>query len=250
MGGRGKNSGSGGGGGGGGAAGGGGYDTFGSKDRELVDVKTHKELQKYLDDGGYNIKLGRGTRAVDVNVLKASIQGMTEVMDAHPFMKDTPIELKTSTARSYAAQASWRGIPPTFDVTLGGLMKNGTLDSISSRMNNGDFHPANQTAASIIAHETGHLWEMFKARQQYGDTYAAFNAVKYNEISTNLVNKAAQNLGVSETDRKAMRNLIKSVSGYATSNRAETLAECVADVYANGDKASQLSKEVWRLMSE
>ncbi len=246
---KGKESGIGGGGGGGSA-----YDTFGSKDRDMVDVATHRQLQKYLDENNYNIKLGRGTRAVDVNVLKSSIQGMTEVIDANPFMKDMPIEVKTTTARSYVAQASISydsrdaSNPIKYTLSLGAIMKNGTNGSIERAMNGTEgFHPANQTTASTIAHETGHFYEMYRAQKMYGSTYRAFQAVSREEISSDIINRAATKLGASTSN--ARRDLMEGVSRYARTTSAEGLAECVADVYANGRNASPLSREVWKIMN-
>ena len=49
---------------------------------------------------------------------------------------------------------------------------------------------------------------------------------------------------------KGMKNadLIQSVSRYATTNRSETLAECVADYAANGTNAKPLSVAVWNIL--
>ena len=40
--------------------------------------------------------------------------------------------------------------------------------------------------------------------------------------------------------------MISDVSGYATKNKSECFAECIADYVANGDNASILAKEVWK----
>ena len=239
----------------GGVGGGGGnYDTFGSKTSDLSNVKNQRQLQNYLNDNGYNIKLGRGTRAINIEVLKQSIQGMSEVIDANPFMKDMPIEVKTTTARSYVAQASISydsrdaSNPIKYTLSLGAIMKNGTTQSLERVMNGTEgFHPANQTTASAIAHEAGHFYEYYRAQKMYGSTYRAFQAVSREEISTDILDRAATKLGA--TTPKAQRDIIDGVSRYARTNSSEGLAECVADVYANGRNANPMSQEVWRIMN-
>ena len=234
-----------------GAGGAGGFappDSFGSKDRDLVDIKTHKELQKYLDDSGYNVTLGWGTRKVDVNVLKQSVQGITEMIDEFPTMKGIPVTLKTSTARSYAARMSADAAMRDFTITLGSSMKNGTLESIARSMNGSDFHPSNQTAASTIAHEAGHFFEAVLAVKKYGHTYKAFVDFDNCSSAREIVEAAVRKVQLSES--RGHDALIREISRYATTDMSETLAEGVADVYANRGNAKPLSRAIWEVMKE
>ena len=50
--------------------------------------------------------------------------------------------------------------------------------------------------------------------------------------------------------RKKKADLIKSVSGYASTTESEALAEAFADVFANGTNANPLSIEIKRLTIE
>lgn len=44
--------------------------------------------------------------------------------------------------------------------------------------------------------------------------------------------------------------LISNISRYAADNASETMAEAFADIYANGENAQELSKEIKRLTIE
>ena len=47
---------------------------------------------------------------------------------------------------------------------------------------------------------------------------------------------------------KTYADLIYDVSDYAKADRSECMAECVADYMMNGEDASILSKEVWKIL--
>ena len=49
---------------------------------------------------------------------------------------------------------------------------------------------------------------------------------------------------------KKNAELIRGISRYATDNASETMAEAFADIYANGENAQELSKEIKRLTLE
>ena len=49
---------------------------------------------------------------------------------------------------------------------------------------------------------------------------------------------------------KKNNELIESVSGYASKNRSEALAECVGDYFSNGKSSNPLSQAVWGILKE
>ena len=144
---------------------------------------------------------------------------------------------KISLAEHYYAQMSDQGLAQRYDQAV----KNG-------------FHPAGTTSNQIAAHEAGHVLEAALIRRNipgsdYWDRVDRAKAWDKSTFSTKVVSEACR--AVKKTaDGKGRSNdqLVKSVSGYATKNRSEALAECVADYAANGAKANPLSVAVWSIL--
>lgn len=66
--------------------------------------------------------------------------------------------------------------------------------------------------------------------------------------ATNIVREACDNLKRTPYGAgKSSTELIRAISTYAMENDSETMAEAFADVYANGENAKPLSKEITRL---
>ena len=108
------------------------------------------------------------------------------------------------------------------------------MDQDYDRCVQSGFHPSrgNKSAMeAVAAHELGHML-----------TYEAMNrATNFNDAiapADGIVRRAAKASGM------GIRALQKSISGYATHNYKETVAEAFADVYCNGSKASKGSLAV------
>lgn len=66
--------------------------------------------------------------------------------------------------------------------------------------------------------------------------------------ASKIVRTACSNIKNTEYGHgKTSTDLVRSISTYALQNDSETMAEAFADVYANGDNAKPLSKEIKRL---
>lgn len=91
---------------------------------------------------------------------------------------------------------------------------------------------------------------------------SAMEAVAAHEFGHALTDKVAQKLGLKNMDaasNRIMREALKqsktkyfskNISGYATTNAAEAVAEAVCDVYCNGSKASGASKIVVDILNK
>ncbi len=97
------------------------------------------------------------------------------------------------------------------------------------------FHPSRGSKTgleAVVAHEMGHrLTDMAGIKAGRGNW-------QLDSIANNIVKAAAKSLKMSHG------NLRSSISGYATHNNAECVAEAYADVYCNGNKAAAASKAV------
>ena len=88
--------------------------------------------------------------------------------------------------------------------------------------------------------------------RKYGSgTYAANRAWRKCTVSGEIVAEAMTRLDADwRSHGKETVGRISQVSGYARRNPSETLAECMVDVYANGRRASPLSKAVFSITKE
>lgn len=126
--------------------------------------------------------------------------------------------------------------------------KQGASD-LSTVMNGGTYHPKNQNAYSTGAHEAGHILESWIAKQQSDNYFEQINAWNKNTVSTKIINEASKVVKKQYKARgeeaPSINALCHRVSGYASKNRSEAFAECMADYVANGKNANPLSIAVW-----
>lgn len=124
----------------------------------------------------------------------------------------------------------------------------GTND-LSVVMNGSLFHPKNQTAHSTGAHEAGHILESWIAKQQSNNYWEQIHAWNNYTVSKKIINEASKSVKKQYKARgekpPSIDSLCYKVSGYASKNRSEAFAECMADYVANGKNANPLSIAVW-----
>lgn len=120
---------------------------------------------------------------------------------------------------------------------------------LSVVMNGSSFHPKNQNAYSTGAHEAGHILESWIAKQQSDNYWDRANAWNKHTVSTKIINEASKSVKKQYKARgekaPSIDSLCYKVSGYASKNRGEAFAECMADYVANGKNANPLSIAVW-----
>ena len=103
------------------------------------------------------------------------------------------------------------------------------------------FHPprGNKSGLEAVAsHELGHqLSEEVGRKLGYGDW-------QLDKASNKIINEAKKQGGF-----KDVASIRKAISGYATKNNAEAIAEAFADVYCNGKKAKKESQAVVNVLN-
>lgn len=218
-------------------------------------VREAKDLTELADfvQNKYNMRVDtQSFQNVDFESAKIAIEGVTMIIDEFPGAESMFKEINARNNRSNAfASASYNGeilINPT-------LFK--TTDNINERYGRttaSKFHPEGTSAVHITSHEAGHILDRALIEKSITDTgywgsYAKAEAWNKAKISGKVISEAAKNAKKTPGGKgKRNADLISEVSGYATHNRAETLAECVADYAANGSKAKPLSQEVWKIL--
>ena len=96
------------------------------------------------------------------------------------------------------------------------------------------FHPSRGNRSGIeavAAHEYGHSLTDSVGR--------AMGISDIDEAATRIVNEARRNTG-----HRGVVQMARKISEYATSSNAEAVAEAVADVYCNGNRARRESRAI------
>lgn len=94
------------------------------------------------------------------------------------------------------------------------------------------FHPKGTTAEHIIVHEAGHNVMYALEAKNAGAVERVFRQAR------------------KESGEKNQLRAAKTISGYASKNKAECFAEAVADYMANGSKATKFSQALVKYAKE
>lgn len=119
---------------------------------------------------------------------------------------------------------------------------------------NSDFHPKGGGTLGVAVHEAGHVLEAALIKRaisvnSYLDQLAQSDAWHKSTYASRVISEAAKAAKKTPNGKgKTVASLIREVSRYATKNRSEALAECVADYFANGSNAKPLSIATWDIL--
>ncbi len=217
-------------------------------------TKDLNELAQYMATKGVNLDVASLSGLTFENVREAA-QGMERIIDEFPQAKTLVGNMSLKGVRTKNGVMAQAGFYGNVQVSDHYYAKSETqLGQTYDRSAKSGFHPAGTTKADIATHEMGHVLDSALIRKaipgnSYWDKIDRANAWKKSTISGKVISEACK--AVKKTPAgKGMKNaqLISAVSQYATANRAETLAECVADYAANGANAKPLSVAVWSIL--
>lgn len=114
------------------------------------------------------------------------------------------------------------------------------------------FHVQNTSTHDIVVHEFGHQLERaLIAKGVKNGSIPWYDGVRQWSSCTQakkVIHDAFFNSKNAYGSKVKIADAIAKVSGYAKTNRSETLAECVTDYYRNGNNATPLSKAVWQIL--
>ena len=229
---------------------------------KLNDVKTGDELSKLLNEKYSTVASGVVANN-DIDMVKRAIRTLDELEEQYPFMKGkiSGLEYQYVPNVPAAMHAKFNGengtVNQNFKFGAGWEIKdNPKFYSGSER----GFTPPNQTPESIVAHEFGHAIanivtsrKLAQARAK-GKIDALFyiDDIKKGKELEYLEKRALDLLGIKQAAKAR-----KEISGYAKEARMyegiptrESFAEAFADVYSNGDKASNVSKAYVKVLLE
>ena len=130
----------------------------------------------------------------------------------------------------------------------------------------GGFHPKNSIAEDIIVHETAHALDFYITAKRYNiNRLIIEDFSKYNDFymywgeqsyAKEVVQKAVERVNQKSTIKKTEEELRSEISGYASITNqgtimyCETFAEAMVDYLSNGENASPLSVEMYKIVQE
>ena len=232
---------------------------------KVNESQSKEELLSVLQEkyGEENVAKGFVTKH-DLGMTKRALNTLLELEEKYPFMKgavsgfhfvvDPTVVLDPNGSISAEIQSEFNSRTGESKHTLGLGAVFSTVDNplLVTGKDRG-FHPPNMTPEAIIAHEYGHaicnymLGRMLQDARQRGlmDALFMMDDIKKGTTLQRLEKQAKQSIGY----KKALPSFRHEISGYASDAKLykgkptqEAFAEAFADVYANGDNASNVSK--------
>ena len=212
------------------------------------DARDFSELKQYMQDA-HGIHVADGLQRCDFQSVRAAAQGMEDIMKEFPQAAAVMHELTDGEGRKGAyASASFYG---NVNLNPEKFRNRYALEASYSSDLFSRFHPRGTTADSVPVHEAGHLLERALIEKHMGGQSAIFKIPEWNRstYAKSVISEACKLAKKTEAGKGLKNNeLIQNVSRYATKNRSETLAECVADYHANRGNAQPLSIAVWQIL--
>lgn len=214
----------------------------------ISDCKDFDSLSAYVQKV-YGFDIDDSVKILDYTTVQQSMTGIEKVINEFPQAKQTLTGIGTS--KNGVMCAGYNG-----KINFNPAYYADGKPSVATCMIQGNttgFHPKNTGVLETGSHEMGHLLERTLIEQSVNDGKYPFGAFAWNDCTESkaIISQACKTVKKTP-EGKGLRNaqLKSQVSGYATKNDSECLAECVADYVANGDGASILSKEVWKMLKE
>lgn len=214
----------------------------------ISDCKDFDSLSAYVQKV-YGFDIDDSVNILDYTTVQQSMTGIEKVINEFPQAKQTLTGIGTS--KNGVMCAGYNG-----KINFNPAYYADGKPSVATCMIQGNttgFHPKNTGVLETGSHEMGHLLERTLIEQSVNDGKYPFGAFAWNDCTESkaIISQACKTVKKTP-EGKGLRNaqLKSQVSGYATKNDSECLAECVADYVANGDGASILSKEVWKMLKE
>lgn len=209
----------------------------------LKEVNDFTSLSVYMGVK-HGVRLSDSMGNLELTTVISAIDGLESVVKEYPDVGN----LLTTGITSNGGVMSCTGNKLSFNPDY--FSDNKTLVSACSDMSGKRFWVNNSSPQSIGAHEAAHgvEWALIQANSQYVSETERIRAWNNCSEATRIVREACMNIKNTEYGQgKTSTDLIRSISTYAMQNDSETMAEAFADVYANGDNAKPLSKEIKRL---
>lgn len=214
------------------------------------EAKTFTDLQAYLQSK-HHVKMDDSLNALDFQ----SIRAIGECVDrlTQEFPKFSPALKVVDSMTKNTSTIAQAAIYGTVTVNTKFYTARTTLENEAARGDRSGFHPAGTKADDFIAHELGHVMEtalIYHNGRKWSEWNKCTQATRVVGAAARALKKLPEGKHPVTGKPYTIDQMIAQVSRYATHNRSETLAECVADYYRNGVNAKPLSREVWKILKQ
>lgn len=192
-------------------------------------AKDFDELSSYMKDN-YGIKLTKKAQALDFEAVKDATTGIEwtiqQFHEANGYLKKIDSNKK------------------------GGVMNcTGDVISCSPIAFDGHYYSGNhEFFISTGVHEATHMIEGYLIGNTTSVEKEFVEMWNTHSIAKSIVKEAISNIPSSMTEGKELWEIYETISPYASANASECMAEAISDIYKNGDNASDLSKEIFRIL--
>lgn len=223
---------------------------FGNNVLSPQDAQDFKTLSDYMKNT-HNITMGKSLQNLEFKTTQHVASTVDDLAKEFPQAVDSikKIQAHGAPKGSYAC-ASYDG-----ELRLGNYFKSfpDFNRSFKHSVKTG-FHPAGSNPVdAVVSHEAGHLLERALIRKVIASGKGQFGGAMWNASTEakRIVSQACKDVKATPGGKgRKVNDIIREVSGYATRNRSECLAECVSDYYSNRSNAKPLSKAVWNLLKK
>lgn len=199
-----------------------------------IGVSTTKDFQQLTSymKGTYGVSIDKKVELLDFETVKDSLEGVEWTLKQFPSASDYLKKINVN--------------------KKGGVMNcTGDVISFNAYLFDGHYYSGDhEFFKSTGVHESTHMIEGFvisKMTQNKKEFAEMWNSHKF---ANSVVKQAIEKLPSEITDGKKRFEILETISSYASTNSSEALAEAMSDIYKNGNSASSLSLEIFKLLKE
>lgn len=211
-----------------------------SNDKRYADLST-----KWKKD--FNIEIDESVKELNYSSVSEALRGLRKMINQYPEINKYVKRISTSDNGAMVFRPSENGISlnPKFFKDPDAYSK-----LIKEQVRKG-YWIKGTTIESDMVHEAAHVLEfvLLNRNVNYKNTLQKENAWEECNESGKIVLEAFNNLranGIIKGNR--LKESLNNISGYASKNNSEALAEAFSDCFINGTQAYELSKEIKRLV--
>lgn len=226
------------------------YNDFKGKYKEICSnppkIKDFERLEKYFDKK-YNISVDESVKNLDFETCKNVLSGVEYMFKDFPDLADNISSVSTSNSGVMCCNGKTISFNPKY------FKDTHDFKELCDKCSEVGFWVKNSSPASVGVHETAHAVESFIIKSNPAYEFEFERTMAWNDCTEakKIVSQACKNIKKTPSGKgKKNAEIIRGISQYATDSASETMAEAFADVYANGDNAQELSKEIRRLTIE
>lgn len=209
-------------------------------------INSHIMLEKHFKKV-YNIDIDKSVTELDFHEIKRALRGVEKALEEYPDLAKSIKTIKTSNNGVMSCNGEEIHFNPRY------YSQSGKIADLCKEGNRTGFWVKNASPESIAYHECGHGMErvLIDSNREYGFDFERTMAWNKGVEAKRIVSQACKNIKKTPYGRgKINAELKRNISRYAIENPSETMAEAFADIYANGDNANPLSKEIRKLTIE